>query len=139
MMDNNEKQDFKYTYCAKDQAELRRIRSKYTAATAAQGSTDKLAELRRIDNAVTGSARAAALTVGITGILTMGFGMSLVMTDLGAAMHLSSTLSMLIGIAVGAIGGIGAGLAYPIYNAALARLRRKAAPRILELTDELMR
>ena len=54
-MDNNSKDQngFSYTYSAKEQAELKRIREKYTETTETE---DKLTRLRRLDASVTGTA-----------------------------------------------------------------------------------
>ena len=132
---NQEKNGFAYTYSAKEQAELKRIREKYIAPTEAE---DKMARLRRLDASVTNTAQAAAIVIGVIGTLILGFGMSLVMTELAAAIGLGD-LAMPVGIAVGAIGGVLASLAYPIYNAIVRARRKKIAPEILRLTDELMK
>ena len=137
-MDNNnqEKSGFTYTYSAREQAELKRIRDKYTAPTEAE---DKMARLRRLDASVTNTAQAAALVFGVIGTLILGFGMSLIMTELAEILGLSGNVAMLIGIPVGIVGGILASLAYPIYNAIVKAKRKKLAPEILRLTDELMK
>jgi hypothetical protein len=46
---------------------------------------------------------------------------------------------MVIGIAIGVFGGLLAGLAYPVYNAIVKAKRKKLAPEIIRLTDELMK
>ena len=137
-MDNNnqEKSGFTYTYSAKEQAELKRIRDKYTAPTEVE---DKMARLRRLDASVTNTAQAVALVFGVIGTLILGFGMSLVMTELAESLGISGDAAMVIGIIVGIVGGILAGLAYPIYNAIVKAKRKKLAPEIIRLTDELMK
>ena len=137
-MDNNnqEKSGFTYTYSAKEQAELKRIRDKYTAPTEVE---DKMARLRRLDASVTNTAQAVALVLGIIGALILGFGMSLIMTDLAESLGISGDTAMVIGITVGIVGGILASLAYPIYNAIVKARRKKLAPEIIRLTDELMK
>ena len=136
-MDNNqEKSGFTYTYSAGDQAELKRIRDKYTSPTEEE---DKMARLRRLDASVTNTAQAVSLAVGVIGTLILGCGMSLCMTELGNMLSLDKHMSMMIGIIVGVIGGILASLAYPIYNFIVKVKRKKLAPEILRLTDELMR
>ena len=133
MTDNNQ---FKYNYSAKEQAELKRIRDKYTAPTKEE---DKRARLRRLDASVTNTAQAVALAFGIIGALMLGFGMSLCMTDLRAILGSSEDMAMLIGIVVGIIGGVIASLAYPVYNAIVRVKRKKLAPEIIRLADELMK
>ena len=136
MENNNENNGFQYTYSAKEQAELKRIREKYTAPTEAE---DKMDRLRRLDASVTNTAQAVALVFGIIGALILGLGMSLCMTDLGEILGSYRDMAMIIGIIVGVIGGILASLAYPIYNAIVKAKRKKLAPEIIRLTDELMK
>ena len=137
-MDNNnqEKSGFTYIYSAREQAELKRIRDKYTAPTEAE---DKMTRLRRLDASVTNTAQAVALVFGVIGTLILGFGMSLVMTELAESLGISGDAAMVIGIIVGIVGGILASLAYPIYNAIVKAKRKKLAPEIIRLTDELMK
>ncbi len=136
-MDNQNNQNgFSYTYSAKEQAELKRIRDKYTAPTEAE---DKMARLRRLDASVTNTAQAVALLFGVIGTLILGFGMSLIMTELADALGISGDAAMMIGITVGVAGGILASLAYPIYNAIVKAKRKKLASEIIRLTDELMK
>ena len=137
-MDNNnqEKSGFTYTYSAKEQAELKRIRDKYTTPAEAE---DKMTRLRRLDASVSNTAQAVALVFGIIGALILGFGMSLIMTDLSEILGSHKGMAMPIGIVVGVIGGILASLAYPIYNAIVKAKRKKLAPEIIRLADELMK
>jgi hypothetical protein len=136
-MDNNqEKSGFTYTYSAHEQAELRRIRDKYTAPASTE---DKMTRLRRLDASVTHTAQAVALVFGVIGTLMLGCGMSLIMTDLPERLGISGDAAMMIGIAVGIVGGILASLAYPIYNTIVKAKRKKLAPEIIRLTDELMK
>ena len=136
MENNNENNGFQYNYSAKEQAELKRIRDKYTAPTEVE---DKMARLRRLDASVTKTAQAIALVFGVIGTLILGFGMSLVMTELAESLGISGDAAMVIGIIVGIVGGILASLAYPIYNAIVKAKRKKLAPEIIRLTDELMK
>ena len=136
MENNNENNGFQYTYSAKEQAELKRIRDKYTAPTETE---DKMTRLRRLDASVTNTAQAVALVFGVIGTLILGFGMSLVMTELAEGLGISGDAAMVIGIIVGIVGGILASLAYPIYNAIVKAKRKKLAPEIIRLTDELMK
>ena len=133
---NQEKSGFSYTYSAREQAEVKRIREKYTPPTEAE---DKMERLRRLDASVGQSALVVALTLGIVGVLILGFGMSLIMTDLGEILGTYKDMAMVIGIIVGVIGGVIASLAYPIYNVIVKAKRKKLAPEIIRLTDELMK
>ena len=136
MENNNENKGFQYTYSAKEQAELKRIREKYTPPTE---SEDKMKRLRRLDASVTKTAMSVALMLGIVGALILGFGMSLCMTDIGEILGSYRDMAMVIGILIGVVGGILASLAYPIYNAIVKSKRKKLAPEIIRLTDELMK
>ena len=133
-MENKEKETFKFTYSAKEQEEIKAIRKKYAAPEQAE---DKMAQLRRLDAAVTQKATTVSLVFGIIGALIMGIGMSLVMTEIGA--FLGTVLAMVVGIGLGVIGIILVCLAYPLYNRTLKKEREKIAPDILRLTDELMK
>lgn len=133
---NQEKSGFTYNYSAKEQAEIKRIRDKYTASTEVE---DKMTHLRRLDASVTNTAQAVALVFGIIGTLLLGFGMSICMTNLAEFFGLQGSLAIIIGIIVGVVGGIIASIAYPIYNAIVKAKRKKLAPQIIRLTDELMK
>ena len=133
---NNEQKEFSYTYSAKEQTELKKIREKYTHPTEAE---DKMARLRRLDASVTKTAQGVALIFGVIGVLILGLGMSLFMTDLGEALGSHRDMAMVIGIIIGIVGGIIASLAYPIYNAIVKHRRKKLAPEIIRLADELMK
>jgi hypothetical protein len=133
---NQEKNGFTYTYSAKEQAELKKIREKYVAPPQ---SEDKMERLRRLDASVTQTAQAVALVFGVIGTLILGLGMSLIMTDLAEILGSCKDMAMGIGILVGLVGGILASLAYPLYNAIVKAKRKKLAPEIIRLTDELMK
>lgn len=133
-MDNNAKETFHYTYSAKEQAEIQNIRKKYTAP---EKQEDKMTQLRRLDSGVYSKATTKALVIGILGALIMGLGMSIVMTDIGAA--LGTMLSMIVGIGIGVIGIVLLCFAYPVYNRTLKKEREKIAPEIMRLTDELLK
>lgn len=136
MENNNETNGFTYTYSAKEQAELKQIRDKYTKPTEVE---DKMTRLRRLDASVTNTAQAVSLAFGVIGALILGFGMSLCMTDLGKILGSYSDSAMVVGIVVGVVGGALASLAYPIYNAIVKAKRKQLAPEIIRLTDELMK
>ena len=72
-----------------------------------------------------------AITVDTIFTLIMGIGMCccMVWTD----------QLMIPGIVIGLIGMIGAGCAYPLYQRITRKERERIAPRILELTEDLMR
>jgi len=133
----NQKKEFSFTYSAKEQEELRKIRAKYQPQEAEP--EDKLEKLRRLDNSVTQKATAASLVVGILGALLLGSGMSLIMTDVGEILGLAGILCLVIGIMIGIVGIVMVCLAYPVYNRILKKERARIAPEVLRLTDELMK
>lgn len=136
MENNNEKSGFSYTYSAKEQEELRSIREKYTLKPHEE---DKMERVRRLDLAVTQKAQILSLIVGVLGALILGSGMSICMTTFGDFLLLPPGAVMIVGSGIGIIGGVLIGLAYPIYSATLKRERKKIAPEILRLTEELMK
>ena len=125
------RQSFEYTYSAQRQQEIEAIRQKYLPR-----EEDKLEQLRRLHHSATKKAKAASIAVGVLGTLILGTGMSLCMTELGAAL---GHLAMLVGILVGVLGLILVALAYPLYNSVLRSERRKIAPEILRLSEELLK
>lgn len=125
-----ESQSFEYTYSAQQQKEIEAIRNKYLPQEA-----DKMDQLRKLHAIPTQKAQAASIAVGIIGALIMGTGMSLAMTEIGAAL---GSLAMVIGILVGIVGMVLVALAYPLYNRVLKKQREKIAPEILRLSDELL-
>ena len=127
-MDNH---SFEYTYSAEQQKEVEEIRKKYLPK-----EEDKMEQLRKLHAIPTQKAQAASLAVGIVGALIMGTGMSLAMTDIGAAL---GSLAMVLGIFAGVAGMVLAALAYPAYNRVLRKQREKIAPEILRLSDELLK
>ncbi len=124
-MDNKE-QSFSFSYSAKEQEEVRNIRKKYIPQ-----EEDAMQRLRRLDAEVQNKATVRALSMGIIGTLILGLGMSMCMVFAGQW--------FLPGIFVG-IAGIGVLLlAYPIHQKTLTKLRKKIAPEMIRLTDELLK
>ena len=124
------KEGFSFTYSAEQQKEVEAIRKKYLPQ-----EPDKMEQLRRLHAIPNQKAQAASLAVGVAGALILGTGMSLCMTEIGAAL---GRLVMTVGIAVGLVGMVLAALAYPVYTRVLKKQREKIAPEILRLSDELL-
>jgi len=128
-MDNNDRENgsaFSYTYSAKEQEELKRIRQKY-----APQEEDKMELLRRLDRGVTEKGTVISLILGVLGTLIMGLGMALVMVW--------QEMWFVPGIIIGVIGIVILAAAYPVYNHVTRKERERIAPEILRLTDELMK
>ena len=128
-MDN--KEEFSFTYSAQQQKEVEEIRKKYLPR-----EEDKMEQLRRLHAIPTQKAQAASLAVGVIGALILGTGMSVCLTDIGAAL---GNLAMVIGILVGVVGMVLVALAYPLYNRVLKKNRDKIAPEILRLSNDLLK
>ena len=88
---------------------VEKIRSQYTE----QAHTE-LDELKALDAKVKKPAYAFGYTYGSIGAVIMGAGMSLVMTDIGKVIGLTSAL--VPGIIVGLAALVLVALAYPVYN-----------------------
>jgi len=128
----NSRETFSYTYSARQQEEIKSIRKKYMPP-----QEDKLEQLRRLHNSATRRAQSCALTLGILGALIMGSGMSLVMSDIGNILGITNAL--LWGIVIGLAGMIPVVMAYPAYRRVLERQRRRIAPEVIRLSDELLK
>lgn len=125
---------FYYNYSVEDQEAIKKIRDKYI-----EKEESKLDRLRRLDESATQKAQTIALVLGILGVLILGFGMSLFMSELGTIFGENRSLALLIGIVIGVVGGVLVALAYPAYNFVLKKEREKIAPEVLRLTDELLK
>ncbi len=124
MENNNE--TFQYTYSAKEQEEVKKIRQKYMLK-----EQDKMEQLRKLDQQVTHKGTAVSIAVGIIGSLILGMGMSCAMIWMG--------IWFIPGIIIGIIGIAVVALAYPLYKHIIKKEREKIAPEIIRLTDELMK
>ena len=134
MENNNENKGFQYTYSAREQEELRRLRAKYTGKP-----ENKMERLRRLDARVTQKAQAISLVFGVIGALVLGLGMSLVMSDLALMLGLPDSMAMLCGVLIGLFGGVLVSLAYPVYQWVTKRERKRIAPEVIRLADELLK
>lgn len=134
MQSQSEKDSFHFTYSAKEQEELKKIRQKYQ-----EQEETKMDKLRRLDAGVTRKATTCSVSIGVIGALIMGTGMSLTMTELGEVLGLLGMAGMITGIVIGLVGIVLVCLAYPVYHRILKKEREKIAPEILRLTEELMK
>ena len=110
---------------------VQKIRTQYT-----EKQHTELDDLKALDAKVKGPANAFAYTYGSVSAIVMGAGMSLVMTEIGAALGLTSV--MVPGIAIGVVGMGMALTTYPIYKRILGSRKKKYAAQILELSDKIM-
>ncbi|MGN0658393.1 MAG: hypothetical protein ACI4LA_02180 [Emergencia sp.] len=123
-MENKDREKFSYSYSAREQDEISRIRRKYVT------TEDKMGQLRRLDAGVTEKAAVVSIAVGITGALIMGFGMCCTMVWEGSW--------FIPGIIIGLAGIAVLAAAYPVYQKVIRKEREKIAPEIIRLTDELL-
>ena len=111
---------------------VQKIRSQYT-----EKQYTELDELKALDAKVKKPANIFAIVFGTLSAIVMGAGMSLVMTDIGATVGLADP--MIPGIAIGIVGMGMALLTYPIYKKILSGRKKKYAPQILQLSDQIMK
>lgn len=127
-MQMNQNTNFSYNYSAKENKEVREIRQKYLPR-----EESKMEELKRLDHAVQTSGIAEALCMGVIGSLVFGIGMCLGMQVIANGIFAVVTGVLVSGIGICAIIG-----AFPLYRRVYAKTKSKLAPRILELTAELL-
>lgn len=122
----NKKETFEYTYSAREQAEIERIKKKYIPK---QESETKLEQLKRLDASVTKPGTITGLTIGIVGSLVFGGGMSCCLV--------AGDSLLVAGIVLGIFGIIMMSMAYPLYKKITEKEKERIAPMILALTEEL--
>lgn len=120
----NKNESFEYTYSAKRQDEIERIRSKYLPK-----EDDKMELLRKLDRDVTKPGTMWSIAIGVIGCLILGAGMSCIMVW--------GDVLFLLGIVLGLVGIALIAVAYPVYVSITKKQREKLAPQILALTEEL--
>lgn len=126
MNDDQKNTTFQYTYSAREQEELKRIRNKYLPK-----EENKMERLRRLDAQVTQKATMYAMIVGIIGALILGVGMCCCMVWADSV--------FVLGIIIGMLGMAVLALAYPLYNRTIQKERERIAPEVLRLTEDLMK
>lgn len=129
----NKMDGFRFTYSAKEQEELKKIREKYEAR-----EETKLERLRRLDAEVGKKATMYSIIVGVLGALILGSGMSIIMTEFGKWLGLQGLTGIVVGVVFGLVGMLLVALAYPLYQRMIKKERERIAPEIIRLTDELM-
>ena len=121
-MENNA---FSYRYSAKQRSEVERIRKKYVT-----GETDKMAQLRSLDQKVQEAGTLESLCLGIIGLLIFGVAMCFGLGVFGSVLWPSIPIGIL---------GLSAMLpAYPLYRYLYIKRKKELTPEILQLTEELI-
>ena len=108
-----------------------KIRTQYM-----EKESTELDALRELDAKVKRPASVFAYAFGSISAIVMGSGMSLVMTDIGATIGITSAL--VPGILVGVLGLGMALLTYPMYKGILGNRKKKYGAEILKLSDKIM-
>ncbi len=131
----NNKNEFKYTYSSNKQEMIKEIREKYM-----KKNEDSFDYLCKLDESVRNKATILSVIIGIIGVLIFGFGMSLTLTDLGVNIGINDNkICLLLAIVIGIIGLIACILAYPLYRFVERKEREKIAPKVIKITDELLK
>ena len=110
---------------------VQKIRTQYT-----EKENTELDALRELDRKVKRPANVFSYVFGSISAIIMGAGMSLVMTDIGATIGMTS--AMIPGIVIGVIGMLAAIANYPIYKRIMDARKKKHAPEIVALSDKIM-
>lgn len=124
-----EKPVYTYTYSASENEEVKKIREKYSIQNKPKSSS-KIDQLRKLDQRVHLFATMLALMVGLSGTLMLGAGLSLVLVE--------EYNRFALGVIIGVIGIIIIALANPVYLVVLEKRRKKVAPKIIKLADEIL-
>ena len=119
----SQEHSFDYEYSARQQAEVRKIRAKYLPEHA-----DTLETLRRLDAHAEKKGSTYSLIIGISGLMILGGGMSLIMVGNLIA----------LGVVTGIAGLALLSAAYPIYQHITKAERKRIAPEIIRLTEQLL-
>ncbi len=118
-----EHETYKFTYSAKQQEEIKQILQKYVPK-----EENKMEQLRRLDKAATDKGLICSLITGLTGILLLGGGMSIVMV----------WQNTILGIPLGILGIVITVAAYPLNSYIVKKQREKIAPQIISLSNALL-
>lgn len=115
-------ESYKYTYNSKQQSEVEKIKEKYV-----KKPETKIEQMRRLDKNVESPGTLVAICAGVLGTLIFGAGMS-------ASMVIQDYL---LGIPLCILGFLILGSALPLYRWITERKRKKIAPTIMRLAQEI--
>ena len=117
---------FEFTYSAKQQKEIEKIRNKYLPK-----EENKMEQLIRLDKQVERPGMIASIALGTIGTLILGVGMC-------CTLVWNTSLEIFVaGIVIGILGMVVIGFAYPTYKKVTKKEREKVADQILALSKEL--
>lgn len=123
-MDNN----FEYSYSAESHREVEEIRRKYITDEN-DSYESKLSQLKDLDRSASRKGMIVSIAIGIVSTLLLGLGMSCIMVW--------NDSLFILGIVLGVLGLIGICAAYPLCQHITKKERKRIAPMILKLSDEL--
>lgn len=109
---------------------VQKIRTQYM-----ESEYTELDALKALDKKVKLPANVFAYVFGSVGALVAGTGMSLTMTDIGAALGIEG--SMIFGIIIGIVGFVLCAVNYPIYKVILAKRKEQYKDEIFALADKI--
>lgn len=125
----DDKKTYTYSYSAAENEEIKKIREKYEPHPKSK-QLSKMDQLRKLDKSTHEIATMVSILIGVCGTLLLGMGLSMVLIE--------TSEQFALGVVIGIIGIVIASLAYPAYQFVLEKRRKKIAPQIIKLTDELM-
>lgn len=117
-------EQFSYTYSAKENAEIKKIRDKYI-----EKPESNIEKIKRLDNKVQAAGKIEGLSIGIVGSLVFGVGMCF-----GLGVFIQSIILATMFCIIGTIIMVAA---YPIYKKIYKNAYNKYVPEILELTKNI--
>ncbi|MDE6371992.1 MAG: hypothetical protein K2L61_00440 [Clostridia bacterium] len=121
--------EFKYTYSAptaEEKKEILKIQRQYQPEQ--DTKDEKVAQLKKLDNAVKAPAKVVSILMGAIGFCCFGFGMTM-----------SLEWQMILwGALLGITGLVLMAFAYPVYNRIFAVRKEKYAEQILKLSQNLL-
>ena len=110
-----------------------KIYAEHIANEYAPKETSKVIALRKLDARAKLPATVLTYTLGIVSSLVLGTGMCLSMKVIGSG----SAAMVALGILLGVLGIVGAGVNYPIYRRVLEKSKKKYAYEIMRLAGEI--
>ena len=116
---------FKYNYSSSENEEVKRIRNKYIPK-----EESKLEMLKKLDSKVQNAGITPSLVLGMSGCMIFGIGICMALEAISGGI-LFATVCGISGLAVMLT-------AYPVYKYISKKTKNKFAPKILELSDELL-
>ena len=120
------KDQFVFSYSAKQQDEIKYIRDKYLKKE--DGGINKI---REIDRSVERKASLSTIVIGIVGVLTFGGGFSMIMTTHGE-------MYLILGSVIAVVGIVFTFSAYLLFPKILSKLRERYAPLIIKMCDDAL-